>query len=425
MKIVGVTGTNGKTTCVDLICQILKNYTNCASFGTLGIRHYRNNTCFETPTKLTTLGNFDLHENLTKVAENNCEFVAMEVSSHGLDQKRVAGVDFIAAVFTNLSHDHLDYHKNMENYFQAKLRLFTDHSDKLIRVVINLDDPYGLRLIKFLTENQTNDKLEIIGFSTKSLAEQPKDPLLQKVQTITCEQVRFHHSGIQALIKTPWGTGEVKLGLMGIHNLSNLLASIAVCEIQLLFTDILQKCHLLLPVKGRLEKVILADNHFPLSTKKPEIIIDYAHTPDGLEKALLAINKHYPNKKVCCIFGCGGNRDIEKRPKMLQMADQYCNTIILTQDNPRFEDPKRIMQDILSYQVSKLPGELIIEMDRKKAIYKAVTSYRDHIILIAGKGHENKQIIGDQEYPFCDYTVAKEASLSLISSIELNQIREG
>ena len=425
MKIVGVTGTNGKTTCVDLICQILKEHTNCASFGTLGIRHYRDNSCFETSTKLTTLGNIELHENLIQVARNKCKFVAMEVSSHGLDQKRVAGVDFTAAVFTNLSHDHLDYHKNMENYFQAKLKLFTDYNNKLTRVIVNLDDLYGLRLIKFLIENKVNEQLQIIGFSTKSLAQQPKEPLLNKVQTITCEQVTFHNLGIQASIKTPWGTGEVNLGLMGIHNLSNLLASIAVCEIQMLFTDVLKKCCLLQPVKGRLEKVVLANNDFALYDKKPEIIIDYAHTPDGLEKALLAINKHYPNKKICCIFGCGGNRDIEKRPKMLQMADQYCNTIILTQDNSRSEDPKKIMQDILSYQISHLPGELLIEMDRKRAIYKAVANYQDHVILIAGKGHENKQIIGNQEYPFCDYTVAREACLSLISSVELKKIREG
>lgn len=425
MKIVGVTGTNGKTTCVDLICQILKEHTNCASFGTLGIRHYRDNACFETSTKLTTLGNTELHENLIKVASNKCKFVAMEVSSHGLDQKRVAGVDFTAAVFTNLSHDHLDYHKNMENYFQAKLKLFTDYGNKLTRAIVNLDDLYGLRLIKFLIENKVNDQLQIIGFSTKSLSQQSNDHLLNKVQTITCEQVMFDHSGIQASIKTPWGIGEINLGLMGIHNLSNLLASIAVCEIQMLFTDILKKCCLLRPVKGRLEKVILANDELSLYSKKPEIIIDYAHTPDGLEKALSAINKHYPNKKICCIFGCGGNRDVQKRPKMLQIADQYCNTIILTQDNSRSEDPKKIMQDILSYQIRHLPGELLIEMDRKKAIYKAVANYQDHIILIAGKGHENKQIIGDQEYPFCDYTVAREACLSLVYSVGLKKIREG
>lgn len=420
MKIIGITGTNGKTTCVHLICNLLKDYINCASFGTLGIKHYRDNACFEKKTQLTTLGNIELHKNLLEVTENKCEFVAMEVSSHGLDQKRVAGVDFVDVVFTNLSHDHLDYHKTMENYFQAKLKLFTDYNNKLRRAIINLDDEYGLRLIKFLQTNQNNinNKLEIIGFSTKSLKEQSNESYFKNIKKITCEQIIFNNLGIQASISTPWGTGVLNTELIGMHNLSNLLASIAVCVTELPFIEILKKCSVLQPATGRLQKVI---NNLKNNTNiKSEIIVDYAHTPDGLEKALLAIKKHYSNKKICCIFGCGGDRDTAKRPKMLEMADNYCDTIILTQDNPRSEDPQKIIDDILSYKITKLSGDLIIEMDRRQAIYNGIKNYfKDHIILIAGKGHETKQIIGFKEYPFCDYTVAKEG-LNMLNMPVLN-----
>lgn len=397
MKIVGVTGTNGKTTCVHLMCNLLKDNINCASFGTLGIKHYRDNTCFETKTTLTTLGNIELHKNLAKVAQDGCEFVAMEVSSHGLDQKRVAGVDFVDAVFTNLSQDHLDYHKSMENYFQAKLKLFTEYTNKLRRAIINLDDAYGVRLIKFLQQNiNSYNQLEIIGFSIK-----PSSNEVKNIKKINCDQIIFTNSGMQALIISPWGTAILNTKLIGAHNLSNILASIAVCASELSFMEILDKCKILQPAVGRLQEVV---NNFQY-----KIIIDYAHTPDGLEKSLLAIKQHYPNKKICCIFGCGGDRDTTKRPKMLETADNYCDTVILTQDNPRTEDPQKIINDILSYKINNLSGDLIIEMDRAQAIYHAIKNYaKDHVILIAGKGHETKQIIGLQEYPFCDYTVATE-----------------
>lgn len=411
MKIVGVTGTNGKTTCVDLVCQLLKENINCASFGTLGIKHYKDNACLVTKTRLTTLGNVELHKNLIEVSKKDCQFVAMEVSSHGLDQQRVANIDFIDAVFTNLSHDHLDYHKTMENYFQTKVKLFTEYNNKLKRAIINIDDPYGMRLIRLLQTNQVNHKLEIIGFSTKSIAEQPKDYFLENMQKITCERVIFNNSSIEASIITPWGNGTIEIGLMGLHNLSNLLASIAVCALELPLADIIKRCSLLQPATGRLQRVA-----------NSEIIIDYAHTPDGLEKALLSIVQHYPNRKICCIFGCGGDRDTAKRPKMLEVADKYCDSIILTQDNPRFEDPKKIIEDILSYKIRKLPGNLIVEMDRKQAIHRGVNNYgRDHIILVAGKGHETKQIISDQEYPFCDHAVATEAWQSVLFTAK-NQV---
>ncbi|MGD0465628.1 MAG: UDP-N-acetylmuramoyl-L-alanyl-D-glutamate--2,6-diaminopimelate ligase [Gammaproteobacteria bacterium] len=401
MNIVGVTGTNGKTTCVHLICNLIKDHTNCASFGTLGIKQYINDYCFETKTTLTTLGNQELHKNLSEVAKNDCKFVAMEVSSHGLDQKRTANVNFSVAVFTNLSHDHLDYHKTMEHYFQTKVKLFTDYTQELKYAVINLDDPYGLKLIEILINN--NHKLKIIGFSTKTAKEHID---VKNIDRITCEQITFNTSGIQATITTPWGTSTLNTPLLGIHNLSNLIASIAVCMCSfdnLLLTELLEKCSKLQPATGRLQHINGWNIEYP-------IIIDYAHTPDGLEKALKAIKQHYHNKKICCVFGCGGNRDATKRPKMLEVTDHYCDAVILTQDNSRFENPEQIIADILSYKTTKLLEAPIVEMDRKQAIYKAIKHYyKDYIILIAGKGHETKQIIGDQEYPFCDGEVAEEA----------------
>ena len=402
MNIVGVTGTNGKTTCVHLICNLIKDYINCASFGTLGIKQYVNNHCLETKTALTTLGYHELHKNLAEVAKKNCQFVAMEVSSHGLDQKRTANVNFSVAVFTNLSLDHLDYHKTMEHYFQTKVKLFTDYTQELKYAIINLEDQHGLKLIEILLKNN-NPKLKIIGFSTKPAKEYIN---IKNIQTITCEHITFNDLGIQTNITTPWGIKKLNSSLLGIHNLSNLLASIAACMCSfdnLLLDELIEKCNKLTPATGRLQ-------HIPRADGCPQIIIDYAHTPDALEKALKSINLHYKNKKICCVFGCGGNRDKTKRPKMLEVADYYCDVVILTQDNSRLEDPIQIIADILSYKPTKLLTAPIIEMDRKQAIHKAIKNYhKTHIILIAGKGHETKQIIGDQEYPFCDKAVAEEA----------------
>ena len=402
MNIVGVTGTNGKTTCVHLICNLVKDYINCASFGTLGIKQYVNNHCLETKTALTTLGYHELHKNLAEVAKKNCQFVAMEVSSHGLDQKRTANVNFSVAVFTILSLDHLDYHKTMEHYFQTKVKLFTDYTQELKYAIINLEDQHGLKLIEILLKNN-NPKLKIIGFSTKPAKEYIN---IKNIQTITCEHITFNDLGIQTNITTPWGVKKLNSSLLGIHNLSNLLASIAACMCSfdnLLLDELIEKCNKLTPATGRLQ-------HIPRADGCPQIIIDYAHTPDALEKALKSINLHYKNKKICCVFGCGGNRDTTKRPKMLEVADYYCDVVILTQDNSRLEDPTQIIADILSYKPTKLLTAPIIEMDRKQAIHKAIKNYhKTHIILIAGKGHETKQFIGDQEYPFCDKAVAEEA----------------
>ena len=413
MKIVGITGTNGKTTCVHLICNLLKNYVNCASFGTLGIKQYINNDCFSTPTTLTTLGNYELHNNLSKVAENTCEFVAMEVSSHGLDQNRVANIDFCVAVFTNLSQDHLDYHKTMENYFNTKIKLFTKYNNGLRIALINLDDKYGVKLINILLKNKNNN-LKIIGFSTKNTQELLKiNNIFNVIDKITCEQKSFNFLGIEATVNTPWGTGLLNTKLLGEHNLSNLLASIATIMCcysnSISLSMLLNSCKSLYPATGRLQQI-------DSSLDYPRVLVDYAHTPDGLAKALQAIKNHYPNNKICCVFGCGGNRDRAKRPQMLQIADDYCDIVILTQDNSRFEEPEQIINDILSYKTTKLSVVPIVEMDRKKAIYKAIKNYYgDYIIIIAGKGHETKQIIGDKEYLFCDQEVVENALGEIIN----------
>ncbi len=429
MKIIGITGTNGKTTCVHIITNLLKDHLNCANFGTLGIKHYINNECFETPTTLTTLGNQDLHKHLKRVASLGCQLVAMEVSSHGIVQNRIANVDFVDLVFTNLSHDHLDYHQDMDNYFQAKSKLFIEYAKLANRAIINLDCYYGLQLIKLLQQNLPNPKLEIIGFSTKSLNQQNNSSQINNIKKITCETIKFNHSGIEASINTPWGDGKLSTNLLGIHNLSNLLASIAVCGSELSLATILQKSSNIQTPKGRLQALLvnstnhlyanfsdnIADNTINLL---PKIIIDYAHTPNGLENALLAIKNHYPKYKICCIFGCGGNRDIDKRPKMLQVAENYCNTIILTQDNSRNEDPNKIIDDILSYKIKNESINIYVKMDRREAIYTAINNYsQDHIILIAGKGHENKQIIGNNEHFFCDYAVAEEGIKKLLIAV--------
>jgi UDP-N-acetylmuramoyl-L-alanyl-D-glutamate--2,6-diaminopimelate ligase len=416
MKVVGITGTNGKTTCVHLICHLLKHKVNCASFGTLGIYHYIGNSCLITKTNLTTLGNIDLHDNLQKVQEKDCKLVALEASSHGLQQNRVAGVDFSKVAFTNLSHDHLDYHKNMENYFKAKLKLFTDYTKKLQQVIINLDDEYGVRLtttlIDFFVQRQLTQQIEIIGYSTKSAVQLQKIFLANNwhsanIKTISCESINFNQNGIVAFIKTPWGDAKINYQLLGIHNLSNLLASIAICADELPFMEIINQIKHLSAPQGRLEKVANQNITLP-------VIVDYAHSPIGLDHAIQAIKKHYNNQNICCVFGCGGDRDIFKRPKMLAAALKYCNAIVVTQDNSRFEDPKKIMNDIINCGGVNITADIVMELDRKRAIYYAIENYsHDHIILIAGKGHEAEQIIGEQRLAFCDNTVAQQALNSI------------
>ncbi|MBS0359353.1 MAG: UDP-N-acetylmuramoyl-L-alanyl-D-glutamate--2,6-diaminopimelate ligase [Proteobacteria bacterium] len=378
MKIVGITGTNGKTSCSHFIATILTQLNHpCAVIGTLGYGMIGalQSTGFTTPDAIS------LQTAFANLKKQNIEHVAMEVSSHALDQGRVKQVEFKIAVFTNLTHDHLDYHGTFEAYGAAKKILFDQFG--LSYAVINQDDPFGQSLLKQLPST-------VKGFSYS---------ILDKHADIYAYDLKLHPQGMEAKVKTPWGEGIIKTQLLGSFNLSNLLATLgSVCLLDVPFTDALAAMNRLQGIDGRMQ-IIKTPEH-------PTAVIDYSHTPDSLEKALLALREHCEGK-IWCVFGCGGDRDQKKRPIMGEIAEKYADKIVITNDNPRHESPDFIISGILSGIHHK--DQAIIEQDRKRAIAYALSKAdKNDVILIAGKGHEDYQIVGDEHLPFSDKQVVQE-----------------
>ncbi len=378
LTIIGITGTNGKTSVSHYIAQLMQYCgRRCGIIGTLGVGEIDDLQ----PTGLTTPDAVTVHHTLKKFVDNGITDVAMEVSSHALAQHRVQGVAFDVAVFTNLSHDHLDYHGNMQQYFSEKQKLFVDYGIK--HAVINSDDQYG---------QQLSDVSEhVLTYSTRKNAD------------ISAAQILFSEQGIAAKVSSPWGAGDVELPLLGEFNLSNILASIAAvscCNVT--FNDCLMAANTLQAVAGRMQCF--------RAINKPLVIVDYAHTPDALTKALQAINVHCQGD-IWCVFGCGGNRDRDKRAVMARVAEAQVQHIVLTNDNPRHEDPQQILDDIIAGFVLIKPH---VEPDRATAIAYAIEQANSHdTVLIAGKGHENYQLLGDQKIYFSDSDCVE----SLLNSI--------
>lgn len=361
IKMIGVTGTNGKTTISNLIYQLLQNIgKKSALIGTNGI--YLNNTKIDA--KLTTPGIIELNELLNKAINENCDYCVMEVSSHALDQKRVAGIDFSAAIFSNLSQDHLDYHGTMDNYAKAKKILFDNLNGKSI-AISNYDDDYG----EFMLSNTEAKKIEL--------------SLNNNFKIINNELII---NGI-----------NYQNNLIGKYNAYNLLEAI-VCLIELGFDkkEIQNACKTLKAPEGRMQIINLKNG--------AKAVVDYAHTPDALEKALQALNEN-KSGKLMCVFGCGGDRDRTKRPLMGKAAYENSDIAIATSDNPRTENPEEIIADIIQGNEDKFE----IEIDRKKAILLACEkSSENDVILIAGKGHEKYQIIGTKKIHFDDVEIINE-----------------
>ncbi len=370
LKIIGVTGTNGKTSITHFIAQLLHSHSPCGLIGTLGNGLYG----ALQPGLHTTPDAIQLQSLFAQWREQSVPWAVMEVSSHALVQGRVNGITFDTAVFTNLSRDHLDYHQTMEAYGEAKQRLF--HTPQLRTAVINYDDPYGQHLLAHLPSSVT--------------------PLTYSIQHASADfYANILHSdttGSELEIQTPQGSGQVHSPLLGQFNVSNLLAALAVLlNLGRPLTDLLQSLHTLRPVPGRME-------HFG-QPHQPTVIVDYAHTPDALQQTLTALRPHC-HSNLWCIFGCGGNRDRGKRPLMGDIAQRYADKVILTNDNPRHEEPQTILDDIL--QGMTTPPVAIIP-DRSQAIRDILQqATKDDIIVIAGKGHEDYQQIGDQRLPFSD-----------------------
>jgi UDP-N-acetylmuramoyl-L-alanyl-D-glutamate--2,6-diaminopimelate ligase len=384
--IIGVTGTNGKTSVTHAIAHLLhaENWP-CGLLGTLGYGIYGQ---LEAASR-TTPDAIQLQALLGQLNEKHVHNVVMEVSSHALDQNRVQGIQFETAVLTNLSRDHLDYHHTMTAYANAKLRLFT--WPDLKTAIINQDDPFGEIVLASLPKTVTP--------ITYSLVEDTAD--------IYAEIQAYHTHGCRLNIQSCWGDGEIESPWFGEFNVSNLLAALAVLlNMGLPFSELIKQLNTLPTVPGRMERI--GEGH------KPTVIIDYAHTPDALEKVLLTLrqhlktNKHSFNEKddsnkLWCVFGCGGDRDRGKRRLMGEIAQNHADKIIITDDNPRHETSEAIIDDIL--QGCTTPTAVIPE--REKAIrYALEEAGTNDIVLIAGKGHEDYQEIGDVRFPFSDRALA-------------------
>jgi len=386
MHLIGVTGTNGKTSCTHFIAQAFKMAGfKSAVMGTLGnglIEHIL-------PGTHTTPDPVLLQQLLADFDQQKTDFVAIETSSHGLEQGRLNGTIIETAVFTNLTRDHLNYHQNMENYAQAKFHLFEQTDLKY--AVLNLDDVYGLAWANQL--RTSHSKLEIYGITTNSSL-----PLID-IPIISAGNIQTHLTGLTAQIKSPWGENHLKTHLLGKFNLSNLLCVLTVLGIyHISLENIFSYLAELKTAPGRMQA--LGGN-----SGRPLVIIDYAHTPDALLKTLQALREHCEGD-LWCIFGCGGDRDQGKRPEMGAAAEQYSDQIILTDDNPRSENPAQIIADIRKGLNSS--KNIIIEHDRRRAIEHALNSTKEgDIILIAGKGHETYQEISGQKIPYNDNLTVK------------------
>jgi UDP-N-acetylmuramoyl-L-alanyl-D-glutamate--2,6-diaminopimelate ligase len=375
MQVIGVTGTNGKTSISHFLAQSLP--APCGLLGTLGYGIYGQlrKGAFTTPFAP------DLQQLFHALRQAGVSRAVMEVSSHGLDQGRVAGVHFETAIFTNLSRDHLDYHGSMEQYGAAKRKLF--HWPGLKRAVINLDDAFGRELLTDLPPG-----LEVLRYSLDN----PR-------AEIHCRRITPLADGYELAVITPWGETNLRSPLWGHFNLSNLLATLAMLVPHgSSLAQASQRLSALSAVPGRLE-------HYA-RPGSPRLVIDYAHTPDALEKVLSALREHCQGK-LWCVFGCGGERDAGKRPLMGELAERLADRVIVTDDNPRGEDPAEIIAQILAGMSQ--PEHAWVLADRRQAItYAFCEAAAEDVILIAGKGAEETQHIGDRLLPFSDRRLAAE-----------------
>ena len=369
LKVVGVTGTNGKTTTTHLLAQVLdRPEARCGLIGTLGSGFPGQLD----PSMHTTPDAVSVHRLMADFVSAGAKAVCMEVSSHALDQARVAGVAFDIAVFTNLTRDHLDYHGDMGAYAEAKARLFD--FPHLKAAVINQDDAFGRELIQRL-----HGRTPVLSFGLQG-------------GDVRANSVKTSPHGLALTIATPHGEVQLRSSLLGRFNAANLLAVFAVLlAAGVPLTEAANTLAHAQPVAGRMER-------FGGSDGQPLVVVDYAHTPDALEKALQALREHTRGRLVC-VFGCGGDRDRGKRALMGRIAEQLADVVILTNDNPRHEDPASIINEIAT-GMQTTPSAV---PDRTLAIRTALSEARTgDIVLVAGKGHEDYQQVGDRRLVYSD-----------------------
>ena len=374
-NIIAVTGTNGKSSVANFYFQILKNLKiNSAAIGTLGI-FYKNKV---KRTNLTTPDIITIHKELNFLKKNKIDNVCLEASSHGLHQNRLDGINFTAGIFTNFTQDHLDYHKNLKKYLQAKLSLFSSLLKKNSFAVLDTDIPEFSIINKICKKR----KIKILSFGSRGN---------------TIKLISHYYFGKKQIIKINFLNKiyNIKLNLIGDFQIKNVLAAILASYLSVKNPD--QIINTLSKIKSATGRMQYVGNK-----KKSAVVVDYAHTPDALKKSLQTLAKQF-NKKVDVVFGCGGDRDKGKRYKMGEIADQFASKIYLTNDNPRSENPISIIK-----QIKKGCSRSKIILDRKVAIKSAINNLNtDSILLIAGKGHENYQIINNQKKYFSDQKVSK------------------
>ncbi len=375
LHMIGVTGTNGKTSVAHWIAQCLtREGRKTALLGTLGNGFPGSLN----PSANTTPDAIELQQALAHYLQDGAEACAMEVSSHGLDQGRAVGCQFNVGVLTNLSRDHLDYHGTMDAYAAAKARLF--NWPGLNTAVLNLDDDFGRQL-----EAEIKG-LSIAGYGFERGA-------------VIGELLQADRSGLRMTIRSDWGQAELQTPVVGRFNASNVLAVLTT----LLVSDVplTQACELLsriVPPPGRMQTLG--------GGPQPLVVVDYAHTPDALEKVLASLRRIFTQGRLICVFGCGGNRDKGKRPLMGRVASENADSVIVTSDNPRHEDPLAIIDDI----TPGMKAGYKVEPNRARAIFEAVGMARaEDVVLIAGKGHEDYQEVAGEKHPFSDVEAAMRA----------------
>ena len=385
LKVVGVTGTNGKTTVAFMIKAILE--AAGVKTGLMGTVRYEVGDRV-IPAQRTTPESIEVQQMMSQMLKADCQACVMEVSSHALDQKRVHGVEFDVGIFTNLTRDHLDYHGTMENYFTAKKKLFSaiGLGTKKGTAVINIDDEYGARLFGGET-----DGVEVhltYGFGEKAM--------------LRATKIELSADGSRFVVETPGRKFAVRLPLIGRHNIYNALAAVGAClALKIDVVKIQAALNSLPPVSGRLEMV---------SAGQPfGVFVDYAHTDDALKNVLTTL-REITKGRVLVAFGCGGNRDSGKRAKMGRIAAELADFTLITSDNPRKEDPAKIAAQVEEGYKSVRSNAYEVELDRRRAIQQIIAQAQPgDSVLLAGKGHETYQEFEDTVVPFDDRVHAQEA----------------
>ncbi|PCK09175.1 MAG: UDP-N-acetylmuramoyl-L-alanyl-D-glutamate--2,6-diaminopimelate ligase [Alteromonadaceae bacterium] len=396
-QMIGVTGTNGKSTVVSLVAQLYQALgKKTAIIGTLGYGFIGERI---THSGMTTPDAISCQRLLAELADEHADTIAMEVSSHGIELNRVAGIQYQIGIITNITRDHLDFHGSFENYVRVKKSFLLDSS--VTTAIVNYDD----ELCKALwSELHANNKT-CYSYSVSNSA-----------AGMYCSQISYSKYGLTAHIHSPLGEGELRSSLIGEFNLSNLLAAISCCVADgVPLAEVLELIPNLKPVSGRLQRV-----QAPKAQSAADIFVDYAHTPDALTRVLTATRQH-GYQRIWLVFGCGGDRDKGKRALMGEIAVANADKVIITSDNPRSEDPKVIIEEI-QQSLSCLEKVSSI-VDRKQAITWAVQhAHIGDAVIIAGKGHENYQLIGEGKISFNDVEIA-QACIETMDQVSTNSLK--